>query len=729
MPRFLKILVALVATALLLGLALLAALIAFVDPDDYRDDIAQLVESQTGRRLGLAGLSLSLWPCCAIELADAALGNPPGFPDRPFMRAGTARLRFAVWPLLTRGELVIGRIVLDGFAVDLVRDADGRGNWQFDGGAQPDDDGPGDGAGPGEPPVLKLAGLTLTDGRISYTAAPGGQAVRIEPLQLELGAIEGGAPFPLQGAFGFVDEAAGHRVDVTLKTTLAAGEGVDRVALSALATTVAGTLAGDMPLALRLTAPRGVLSLADDIGLDLESFSASVEALGGGTLAVEGRGRVAARPALDGTLDVTGLAPRALLAVAGTALQTTDPAVLTRLAGRGRWQLDAGALALEDLDVTLDDTRFTGRVRYPWAPGAALRLELALDDIDIDRYLAPDGAATEPDGEGAAALPTPPAAGAQASPFEALRGPTLAGRIDIARLRVAGLRLEGLSAPLELRDGRLRIEPLGAQLYGGRVAGRAALDVTRDEARLTLRQQLDGLDLGRFLADFAGIDNITGTTRLGLDVEARGNDAGALLRSLSGELTLGVADGVYRGMDLWHEVRRARAVLRREPVPPAAESPQTALQRVELAGPVRDGRFTSRTFLAEIPFMRLSGALAIDLPAETLDGRLEARIVETPVFDDGTALPDLVGVRIPLTVEGPLDGPKVRPDLDNMVTDAVRESAREALRDRARKFLDRLGGTPQDPAPAPTDGEAPQAAPDEAEDPVRETLDRLFKKR
>ena len=63
--------------------AVLIAVVTLVDPDRFRPAIVAAVQQSTGRTLTLDGdVGLKLLPCCAVEVTQAALGNPPGF-DRP----------------------------------------------------------------------------------------------------------------------------------------------------------------------------------------------------------------------------------------------------------------------------------------------------------------------------------------------------------------------------------------------------------------------------------------------------------------------------------------------------------------------------------------------------------------------------------------------------------------------------------------------------------------------
>jgi hypothetical protein len=173
---------------------------------------------------------------------------------------------------------------------------------------------------------------------------------------------------------------------------------------------------------------------------------------------------------------------------------------------------------------------------------------------------------------------------------------------------------------------------------------------------------------------------------------------------------------------------------------------------VELAGPVSKGVLTTDKFLAEIPFLRLSGQLGLDLAKEQISGDLQALIFEAPTFEDGLVLDDLAGARLPLTVKGPLASPKVGVDFSKLVREAARGAAKEQIKSLQNRVLERLGigggaaGGSVDPgatAPLPGDNVAPAdgAAPASGEtatppppkkkpssgDRVRGVLDQLLK--
>src|ERR1700730_3972172 len=121
--------IALGAVIALIALALLAVRL-FVDPNDYKPRIAASVKNATGRELKLEGaIKLSVFPWIALELGPASLGNPPGFSDEPFVSFTHASVRVKLLPLLSK-RLEVGRVELDGLDLKLLKDSQGKGNWE-----------------------------------------------------------------------------------------------------------------------------------------------------------------------------------------------------------------------------------------------------------------------------------------------------------------------------------------------------------------------------------------------------------------------------------------------------------------------------------------------------------------------------------------------------------------------------------------------------------------------
>jgi len=744
---------------LLLAIGLVVAVVTLVDPDRFRPAIVSAVQQATGRSLSLDGsVGLSFFPCCAVEVSDVTLGNPPGFPGDPFLRADSARLALRLWPLVTRRAVELGTVRVTGLRANLVGQADGTNNWTFTGAGA--DEPAAAGGGDAGIASLDVAGITIEDAEISYADAADGSRYRVSDLGLSTGAIRSGEPFDLTTSFRLTDLAdeSGGSLKLSSTVTLTLGEDLTAIGLGAVAAEfdlagfagldrLQGTARGPVltaelatntrvaapELAVQLTAAgeglpgEGLALEAAVTGLryDMDAGTGTIGGFTGSTTAagaaveLAGAGTFGDRTALRGTVRIAEFSPRDALAKLGAEVPVTaDPKALTRLSGTADWSLDESSVALAKMALVLDDTRVSGSASREQLPDGSTatprtRFDLVLDRLDADRYLEPAAAGGGAGDESTDEAPTP-------IPVETIRGLNLTGRARVGQLVYDGLPLADVDVTVAADGGRLRLEPLGARLYGGQLKGGLRVDATGPKARVTVDQAMTGLDLGALLAGISDVRNLRGTMTARLNGSAVGATDDELLTTLAGNLDFALADGVYQGMDVWYEIRRARALIRRKAPPARTGAEETPIRALRLTGKLADGVLRTDQLTAEIPFLRVSGAATVDLPKSTLDSELEALVFEQPVFGDDDSLADLVNMRLPLTVRGPVADPKVGVDLSRMVKENLRKSVEDKLREK-------LGIGAPAPAPAPVEGE--DAAPAAPEDPVNRLLDRLLKKK
>src|SRR5699024_6553349 len=115
MARALKCILIAVVTLVVVLAAAVITVVVLVDPNAYKDEIAQAVEQRTGRKLTIAGdIDLTFFPWLGLKLGSARLSDAPGFGGQPFVQLDGARLAVAVWPLLSEQRLVLDKIVING---------------------------------------------------------------------------------------------------------------------------------------------------------------------------------------------------------------------------------------------------------------------------------------------------------------------------------------------------------------------------------------------------------------------------------------------------------------------------------------------------------------------------------------------------------------------------------------------------------------------------------------
>ena len=150
---------------------LVVTLVAFVvivpllfDVDRYRQQVASLIEEQTGKPAEIGHLALTVFPSLSIRADDFALKNPSGFPQGYFVKAQRI---YAVVDAggLWNHQVVIKSLDLDTPAINLLSDL--KGNWNFQSKpssakAAPDP--------PGQKPLFTLGAISnvkITKGKLS----------------------------------------------------------------------------------------------------------------------------------------------------------------------------------------------------------------------------------------------------------------------------------------------------------------------------------------------------------------------------------------------------------------------------------------------------------------------------------------------------------------------------------------------------------------------------------
>jgi uncharacterized protein involved in outer membrane biogenesis len=171
----------------------------------------------------------------------------------------------------------------------------------------------------------------------------------------------------------------------------------------------------------------------------------------------------------------------------------------------------ADRLEVNRLAVGIDDSRLTGTASVSDFTAPGVRFDLALDRLNLDRYLPPKQAG----GKAAVASASAPAAGAAAAggiPFETLRKLTIDGNVRIADFTASGIKMTNVFAGIHAKDGILRTEPFRAALFEGTYTGAVELDVRGKEARIRFDEKLSGVRLDRMLK---ALDVETGTVDVG----------------------------------------------------------------------------------------------------------------------------------------------------------------------------------------------------------------------
>jgi AsmA protein len=193
---------------------------------------------------------------------------------------------------------------------------------------------------------------------------------------------------------------------------------------------------------------------------------------------------------------------------------------------------------------------------------------------------------------------------------------------------------------------------------------------------------------------------VSGTGNVTLDLTGLGANLGDVRRGLDGDVSFALTDGAWQGMDLWYELRRARAVLNGNAPPTREGARETAFSEVRATGVIEDAVLVNRDLTAVLPFMRVTGSGSANLITDALDFNLTAQFVDGPAMQADPSMADLAGTSLPFTIGGTLDAPSVRPDFEAVVRARVQQEVEERVQqevdqqieERTDELRDRLRG-------------------------------------
>jgi AsmA protein len=688
MKRIFKVLGLAVGAMLLLFVVAAIAVSLLFDPNDYKDEITAAVQDATGRQLTLDGdLELAVFPTIRIAVGSATLSNAPGFGDEPMARIGSATLSLALLPLLAQ-RIEVSQARLEGLELNLARNRSGANNWQ-DLGGQDATAGAAPAAEGGEAPAdldLGVGAIEIENAHIVWNDAATGARWELTDFGMTAEDFGVGQRFPLHIEFALAGAEVAVVVDADMQATLALGDNAYR--LDELAVTVDGSGAGwpGGPSQAKLHFDSLAANLADE---SLELNGLTLEFLGitmAGSLSGQ---RLFSNLALTGAVDIREFVPRELLERFEVDVQTADTDVLTRASAKANLLYNSSQIGLRDMQLTLDDSTMTGRLALE---GERVTWDLSVDDINVDRYLPPSQESDAPAEEGSLDEVD--------LPLDVMKTVDARGELKFGKAKFSGLTLTNAAFALTAANGAARLTP-SAELYGGRFNGDIRLAVEGDAANMSVVQNLDDVDLAALGQDLLGSQDITGIGDVRLNLVSKGQNVGQMRRDLDGDVSFSVANGSLEGIDLWYELRRARARLDGETLPERADAARrTTFSSLSATGVVEDALLTNRDLNGRLDFMTIDGSGTVNLLDDTIAFDLVATMVDGPVLQSDPAMVKYAGKDLPLKVSGTIAAPSVLPDFSAIVREQIsqeveeeveeqKEEVRERVRDRLRGLLER----------------------------------------
>ena len=619
-----------IAVAALVVVAIGALLIipSFIDANKYKPELEKYVSETTGRLLSVGGdVSLSLFPWAGVSFSNLILGNTPVFAEKDFLTVKSFDVRVKLLPLLFK-QVEVDRLVVQEPRVFLVTNKDGRVSWDF--------------------------GAKTTGAKPPATpdTAPGQRGLPIQSLLIGEFSVQNGQLVLIDHGKGSRQEISGLNLalqDVSLERpvrfSFSASVNQKPVSAEGRFGPVGANLGnGAVPLEVK----------ADAFGQLKLQIKGSVENL-------------LTAPLVNVTVEVAEFSPRKLLAEIGQAPPpTADAKVLERLAFKAGVKADARSAAVSDGLLALDDSKLNFSFTAKEFSKPNLIFDLKLDQINLDRYLPPKA----PTGQTAPSAAKPAEPTPKKTDYTPLRQLVLNGNVAIGKLTVNNAKLEDLNLKIAARDGLISLDPFSMKLYQGSAAGKTAVNVKGDSPVTDVQLNLDKVQVHPLLKDVANKDFLEGTAKAQIVLSMTGDNPARVKQTLGGKGNLTFSDGAIIGVDLAHMARNVKAALGGEAK--SGSKPRTDFAEFFAPFTIENGVFhTSETSLKS-PLLRLLAAGKADLVEETLDFRVDPKLVGT-IKGQGDEK-NRSGLGVPIIVSGSFANPSFRPDAEGMAKDQLKKA-------------------------------------------------------
>ena len=170
----------------------------FIDVNDYKSKIEQLVEENIDRKLTLQGdLELKTFPFIRVKTGKLTLSNPTGFPRQNMLEVESAEVGIRLLPLLLK-KVEAGTIKFDSPVINLTKKSNGEANWNFKTDKNQQDENTSDVNSSTSLAAIAVQGFEISNAQVNFADLSSDTIVNIGDLNLTSGTIIPGTAFPVE---------------------------------------------------------------------------------------------------------------------------------------------------------------------------------------------------------------------------------------------------------------------------------------------------------------------------------------------------------------------------------------------------------------------------------------------------------------------------------------------------------------------------------------------------
>ncbi|MBC3881085.1 AsmA family protein [Undibacterium sp. LX40W] len=672
MPRILKyLMIGFGVIIALLGLIVVYLSFAF-DPNQFKTQIIQTVEQKQQRHLSINGnIGLRFFPKLGVELENVALSEFQS--TKEFASLSKVRVSLAFLPLL-RKQIVIDKVALHDLKLQYERDTDGKSNIDdlIDSKrSEAKDTQQANSENVKNAVQFEVEGIEIKNAQIRIKDEKAKVQGQISSFNLNTGKLSNhsNTPFKLDTRLQLEQPKLDAQLQMSSEIQLSLADAnyalkdfkldlqaqlEKEVAKLNISSPLLGKDAGawftdgiDIQASVNESKNSSDVKLKANTGkligkspqLRFEQVQVNLQQQKGKATSTVNLVSAISLDTAQSLFELRGLKIDALIKDPSLA----QSEIRIPLEGNIRLSLEQKKLDAH-LRSQFDESRIDTSVSVSDFTHPMIQFKLAVDQLNLDRYLKNDTSKAASDSE------------PEQKPIDlsVLNKLNVQGQIELRRLQAKNLHFTEIVLPLKIQAGELQVTDMRAQLYQGSIQGK--INVSSNN-KIKVSQSLNNININPLLKDFMQKDILEGRGNLSLNIDTYGKFSSDFKKNINGVVAAKLTDGAVKGINLAKSLRDFKAkILNKSDQQQAANSAEkTDFSALSASIVFNDGIGKSDDLDMKSPFLRVGGIGTVNLRENKLDYTARVMVVNTATGQDGTDLSQLKDISIPVRLSGPFE--------------------------------------------------------------------------
>ncbi|MDB1124429.1 AsmA family protein [Vibrio algarum] len=680
----------------------IAALLLFVNPNQFKPLIVEQTKKQTGMDLIIDGdISWQFFPSLGLSLGKTELKNPAGFKNENLLKIEGIGVDVSVMPMFSK-ELYIGNVSLDGAEIYLETKKDGSSNLDAltqTNKAEPTESTDSSKTASPNPPTsepapseaqnswtINLAGVSVTNASLEIQDDSTGSYTKLYDVGLTVSEFAFAqwttVTFAAKGKNNQQNFATEGQAELKLMQDLATYE------------------LRNIVLDSSFSDPSTKISSAK---VELNTFAFDTD----NSLSVSVKGRSAD---LDIDLKLTSdlMVDKEIsqIRLKNMDLNSTfvgdslpqSPMKITAKSDFG-FDIKQSLISLDLEKLNLNALQFDGNSTVKLSDIPQIRFDLHSPNIDLDEFLglnksqpAEDKSTKESEASTASTSNGAKPQKEVEPDLSALNNLDVKGKITIDNFKASNAKMQAVVTSFTVNRGVADLNSFSSKLYQGSINASAQLDARKSPASYWAKKQIKGVKVQPLLKDVAENDMLEGTGNIDVNVKGKSLTPTGIKQNLAGTIKINFADGAVNGINVAQLIRVNYAKIKGQKVDESEEEEKkTDFSAMKATLNLNKGVMTTNDLTISSPLLRIRGEGNANYINETMDLLLDTSIVGSLKGQGGKDINDLKDITIPVRVYNKWAEPKYKIEFDQLWKQLESQKKKE-LEEKAEKELNRVLG-------------------------------------